>query len=136
MNDPGLAFVLWTLVVLVIKFVGFDGVRALLRGFKSRLEKRIEEATRLYLETGEKNKDFRLLSYNHAETLERKRDGIIHERATTTLSNFEAYQECPSCGLKAHHHIEQIPSWTWLYKEQPMLLVRQCVSCKYKWIQK
>lgn len=136
MNDPGLVFILWTLIVLVIKFIGVDGTRALLKGFRNRLEKKIEEATRLFLETGEKNKDFRLLSYNNAEALEHKRNGIIHDRATTTLSNFEAYQECPRCRLKAHHHIEQIPSWTWLYKEQPMPLVRQCVSCHYKWIQK
>lgn len=136
MKDPGLTFVLWTLVVLTIKFIGIDGLRAGYTMFKNKLEARIEEATRIYVETGEKTKDFRFLSYNNVQAAKLRRAGLIKERATTVLSNFEAYQECPSCRLKAHHHIDRLPQWTWLYTQQPMPLVRKCVGCGFKWIQK
>lgn len=100
---------------------------------KAKAEEAIQEARRLYIETGEETREFRALSRTLIETAERARNELLRlevEAREKATYQFTAVCACPKCGDIDVHWIEDL----WLGQGHRSL-IRRCRVCDYGWYQ-
>ena len=125
MNVFANAFTFWTTLVFLSWGLIFFAIRYNEWTDPAQVEEKIQEARRLYIETGERTREFNSLNRTLIATAERTRSELLRlellarERAAR---QFTAVCTCPNCEEIDVH---------WL-----ILDGRECRECGYKWYQK
>lgn len=133
MNVFANAFTFWTTLVFLSWGLIFFAIRYNEWTDPAQVEEKIQEARRLYIETGERTREFNSLSRTLIATAERARKQLLNlelEVKEKAARQFTAVCACPKCGEIDVHWIEDL----WLGTGHRNL-IRRCRTCDHGWYQ-